>query len=79
MNKKNNPVSKSFGSNFLVTIYHQENYSWQGAVEWLDTGKKMHFRSELELINLINSAVSEQANDSKPMRTWHDERVINAI
>ncbi len=79
MNKKNNPVAKSFGSNFLVTIYHQENYSWQGVVEWLDTGKKIHFRSELELINLINSAVSEQANDSKPIRTWHDERVINAI
>ncbi len=70
---------QNFGTNFLVTIHHQENHSWQGVIEWLDTGKKMHFRSELELMNLIHSAVETQSESKETLRTWNEVRNINAI
>lgn len=70
---------QTFGTNFLITIHNQENHSWQGVVEWLDTGKKLHFRSELELMNLIHGAVEMQSESQETLRTWNDERHINAI
>ncbi|MDH8679240.1 hypothetical protein QE109_13870 [Fusibacter bizertensis] len=70
---------QNFGSNFLISIHHQENHSWQGVIEWLDTGKKMHFRSELELMNLIHGAVELQSESKESLRTWNDERHINVI
>ena len=74
---RQNQINSS--SNFLITIHHQENYSWQGVIQWLDTGKKVHFRSELELMNLIHSAVQVQAQSEDSLRTWDNERLINAI
>lgn len=60
------------GTSFLISIYHQENQSWQGAIQWLDTGQKTHFRSELELLNLIHNAVQENGHGEEPLRTWKD-------
>lgn len=69
----------NFGSNFLISILHQENHSYQGVIEWLDTGKKVHFRSELELMNLIHNAVQSTSVNENPMRSWEDERKISAV
>jgi len=73
MNKDN-----SGGSNFLISIYHQENHSYQGTIQWLDTGKILHFRSELELLNLIHEAVVIQT-ESNEMRTWSDAKAYRVI
>ena len=78
MNDKHNHRC-TFGTNFLITIHHQENHSWQGVVQWLDTGKTVHFRSELELINLIHGAVQLNTATDETLRTWNDERRINAV
>jgi len=69
----------TFGTNFLITIHHQENHSWQGVVQWLDTGKTVHFRSELELLNLIHGAVEINKVSDEPLRTWQDERKISVV
>jgi hypothetical protein len=39
---ESNTVKRSSlgGTNFLISIYHHENNSWQGSLQWLDTGKK---------------------------------------
>lgn len=68
-------TANSGGANFLISIHHQENHSWQGAIQWLDTGKKIHFRSELELLNLIHDAI-ETAKEQK-LRTWEDVQKSN--
>lgn len=70
---------KSFGSNFLITIHHQENHSWQGVLEWLDTGKKIHFRSELEMLNLIHEAVQSSQSEEPSIRSWDDARKISIV
>lgn len=55
------------GTNFLVSIYHQENHSWQGVIQWLDTGQKVHFRSELEMLLLMQEAAGTTSDEQ---RSW---------
>ena len=51
---------------FVVEVIDQQNASWQGSVNWINAGKKENFRSALELIRLIDSALeSEKKEDEK--------------
>ncbi len=47
---------------FVVTIQHSQNATWQGEVTWV-TGEneKIHFRSGLELIKIMNEAISKNS------------------
>ena len=45
---------------FALRILFRQNASWQGSVTWLETGQEESFRSVLELLMLINSAMTEQ-------------------
>ena len=48
---------------FAVKILFRQNASWQGSVTWLEGKREQSFRSVLELILLMNSAlVQEQAS-----------------
>ena len=71
--------TQSFGSNFLVTVHQQDNHSWQGVLEWLDTGKKIHFRSELELLSLMQQAVQSTQKEESTLRSWDDARKISVV
>lgn len=44
---------------FSLRIIFRQNASWQGSVAWLETGQEQSFRSALELILLLDSALSE--------------------
>ena len=53
---------------FLVEIVDQQNASWQGSINWLNRNKKENFRSALEMIRLMDSALTEsssQQDDAK--------------
>ena len=39
-------------------ILFRQNASWQGSLHWLEGNREQHFRSVLELITLIDSALS---------------------
>ena len=43
---------------FLIRILFRQNASWQGTVRWVETGQEESFRSVLELLLLMDSAVS---------------------
>ena len=43
---------------FYVRILFRQNASWQGTVTWAETGQQVSFRSVLELMRLLDSAVS---------------------
>lgn len=66
-------------TNFLVSIHQHENHSWQGFIEWLDTSKKMHFRSELELMNLIHEAAQLSNASEESLRTWEEQRQLSVV
>jgi len=57
--KVNGAVSKFEGSKatFAVKILFRQNASWQGSVSWLEGEKEESFRSVLELLLLMNSAM----------------------
>ena len=44
---------------FSVRILFRQNASWQGSVTWLEGKQEQSFRSTLELILLMNSALTQ--------------------
>ena len=42
---------------FAIHVLFRRNSSWQGTLTWLDEGRVQNFRSVLELISLIDSAL----------------------
>ena len=42
---------------FAVRIIFRQNATWQGSVSWLEGGKEENFRSVLELVLLMDSAL----------------------
>ena len=46
---------------FAVRVIFRQNSSWQGSVTWLEAGREESFRSVLELILLMDSALNESA------------------
>ncbi len=49
---------------FTVQVTYRQNATWQGTVTWLEEGKQSHFRSALELIKLMDSALEETSPPS---------------
>ena len=44
---------------FIVKINECQNSTWQGSVLWAETKQEQYFRSALELLKLIDGAVTE--------------------
>lgn len=42
---------------FVIEVKSQENHTWQGTIAWVEGKKKENFRSALELLRLMNSAL----------------------
>lgn len=49
---------------FLVVI-HPAKRDWQGNIKWLNKEKEENFRSSLELIKLIDSALTSENKKAK--------------
>lgn len=59
------------GEIFVVNIKCRQNHTWQGTVKWIEGQKENSFRSALELIKLMESAIEiadEEENVDEP--TW---------
>lgn len=56
-----NSMSKANGdlATFVVHVKFNEHSTWQGEVTWLDKKEKRSFRSALELLKLMDSALDE--------------------
>jgi hypothetical protein len=57
---------------FLLSIYFRQNVSWQGTVLWAERGQSANFRSVLELIMLMDGALSageETKTEPRPLST----------
>lgn len=49
---------------FQLSVIFRQNATWQGSLFWVDRGLEAHFRSVLELLNLMNSALSAEAGEA---------------
>ncbi len=46
-------------ASFKISVLFRQNASWQGNVIWVEKGVEAQFRSVLELINLLDTVLSE--------------------
>ena len=72
-------INKIGGTNLLISIHYQDHQSFQGVVQWLDTGKTVHFRSGLELLNLIQEATQAGKSYDDAFRTWNEDASSQVI
>ena len=56
--EKKRKICRGAIATFSVKILFRQNASWQGYVSLVDTGQEESFRSALELIFLMNSALT---------------------
>ena len=58
------------GKTFIIDIKSVQNNTWQGTILWTQTQQKTPFRSALELIRLLDSAIgtsdSEESDWKRP-------------
>lgn len=52
-------INRGDQATFSLSIRFRQHNSWQGTVSWLESGKTQSFRSVLELIVLMDSALRE--------------------
>jgi hypothetical protein len=45
---------------FVVQIQYRQNATWQGLVTWAEKDRTLPFRSDLELLKIIDSALDEK-------------------
>ena len=49
---------------FEMRVLFRQHASWQGEIQWMDLGTKQSFRSVLELITLMDSALRKRDSQS---------------
>ena len=50
---------------FVIQVISNQNASWQGTVQWVEKKRTVPYRSMLELIKLIDSAVSDNPGNDE--------------
>ncbi len=67
--------NKGHMATFVVHVTHRQNATWQGTVVWAEKDQKANFRSAMELLRLMDSAVetslpeSGSSKDNRPSFT----------
>ena len=57
---KNTAGGKQAGlATSVIRVRHRENATWQGDIFWAEENRSEEFRSMLEMIHLIDSALDE--------------------
>lgn len=57
-------IAPSPKATFVVRIHFRRNSTWQGTITWTDSKRTQNFRSALELIRLMDSALRDQTPQS---------------
>lgn len=50
---------------FVVHVQHYENATWQGEVVWAEQNRAQKFRSALELLKLVDSALEIRMQETE--------------
>lgn len=66
---RENKILKANGQTFVVNIKCRQNHTWQGTVNWVEQKKALPFRSALELIKLMDSAM-ESTEEEENTTEW---------
>ncbi len=51
---------------FMVHVQFRQNATWQGTIKWADQDEEVRFRSTLELLKIMDGALSEREDRQPP-------------
>ena len=57
-------VGSTIGT-FEISVKFMQNSTWQGQIHWIEENRKQNFRSALEMLKLMDEALSESADGSQ--------------
>ena len=60
---------------FVIHVKYRQNSTWQGDIFWAEKQEKCNFRSALEMLKLIDSALDSTEPDREADRQGEDENV----
>lgn len=47
-------------TSFMIVIKNTQHQTWQGSIRWVEENKEVNFRSALEMMRLIDSAMNSE-------------------
>lgn len=57
---------------FVIQILNQQNATWQGLITWTEKQQTQPFRSALEMIKLMDSALAEKSKENN-QQGWNQK------
>lgn len=66
------PAEPAAGSpTFVIRVLFRQNATWQGSIQWLEGKQTRQFRSEYEMLKLMDEAMRASAAEAEESRaTW---------
>ena len=58
-------MNQKTDATFVVHITNREHHSWHGQVTWSETAETVSFRSAVELMNLMETALGDEEEESE--------------
>ena len=54
---------------FEISVKFMQNATWQGQIHWVEKNQKQNFRSALEMLKLMDEALSDSSDKTQAI-TW---------
>ena len=64
--------ARSSKCTFEITVRFRQNATWQGHILWTEKNQRQNFRSVLEMLKLMDEALTEGEVENKPV-SWENE------
>ena len=64
-------VPQANNPTFIVKVLYRQNATWQGTIQWVEGRQTLSFRSEYEMLKLMDEA--SQLNAHEPLQSWKRE------
>lgn len=65
------PISNQKGkATFVIKVLFRQNATWQGKIQWVEGNKTQNFRSDLEMLKLMNDALIITDNGEDDTAKW---------
>ncbi len=58
----NNNAAGNLGT-FIVKVKYRQNATFQGTIQWVEENRMLNFRSDFEMLKLINEALNKNVPD----------------
>ena len=62
--KKKSHIIENEECSFEIKVQAVQNETWQGRIHWIEKRQKQDFRSALEMLKLMDEAITEGENNA---------------